>query len=220
MPFSFFLTFPALPRFTKKDVDECNIGDDAAALCDAIRAVFFLSRSIRKERTLWLSFAADRALVMMAGDALRYLGPDERSTLMLVDKAAGVLRSGPRIWTKSTPGIACLAGIDPGNALTRVAAERPGLALLAPTFTIFEPAGRPAIDFPPDLPGLAAGRGAVLAMALDGSPVGSWHGSSPATSRPEQLKYIEVKLCTGVPTLTSKILAINLIEDNARVGCT
>jgi len=210
--------FPALPRFTKKDVDAGNVNDEAAALCDAIRAVFFLSRSIRKERTLWLSFAADRALVAMDGGTLRYLGPDERSTLMMVDKAADVLRSNPATWIESTPGITCLAGIDTGNALARVARERPGLAMAAPAFTAVEPAGRPAIRYPPDLPALAADRGVVLVMALDGGPVASRAGAPPASSPPEQLKNIEINLCTGSPTLASKILAINLIEDNTRVG--
>ncbi len=218
MPFSFFLAFPALPRFSKKDVDACDIGEDAAALCDAIRAVFFLSRSIRKERTLWLSFAADRALVRMAGGTLRYLGPDERSTLMLVDKAAGALRSNPSRWVESTPGVSCMSGIDPGNALALVAGENPGLALGAPIFTAGAPAGQPAVAFPPDLPALAAGRGIVLAMALDGSPVASWAGTPSAPSRPEQLINVEVNLCTGFPALATKILAINVIEDNARVG--
>ncbi|MEX2716248.1 MAG: hypothetical protein Q6353_006565 [Candidatus Sigynarchaeum springense] len=226
MPFSFFLAFPSLPRFTKSDVDAGNIGEDAATLCDAIRAVFFLSRSIRKERTLWLSFAADRALVAMAGGALRYLGPDERSMLMLVDKASERLTLAPManawsthsVWTESTPGIKCLAGLDPGTALARVARECPGQAFVVPTFTIVEPAGLPSIVFPPDLPARVAGRGAVLVMALDGSPVTSWAGSPAASSLPEQLKNIEINLCTRSPTLASKILAINLIEDNARVG--
>ena len=216
MPFSFFLVFPALPRFTKKDVDECNIGEDAASLCDAIRAVFFLSRAIRKERTLWLSFAADRALVRMAGESLRYLGPDERSTLMLVDKAAGTLKSNPASWVESTPGMACRAGIDPGSALALVASERPGLAIVSPKFMASAPAGQAAIGFPPEIPALAAGRGIVLAMALDGSPVASWAGASPASSRPEQLINAEVNLCTRSPNLASEILAFNLIEDNAR----
>jgi hypothetical protein len=218
MPFSFFLSFPALPRFTKKDVDECNVSEDAAALCDAIRAVFFLSRSIRKERTLWFSFAADRALVRMSGCALRYLGPDERSTLMLVDKAAGVLRSSPSRWIESTPGVSCMSGIDPGNALALVAGENPGLALVAPTFTAGAPGRQPAIVFPPDLPALAAGKGILLAMALDGTPVASWPGESPASSHPEQLINANVEMSTRFPTLASKILAFNLIEDNARVG--
>ncbi|MBN2151801.1 MAG: hypothetical protein JW839_10165 [Candidatus Lokiarchaeota archaeon] len=215
MPISFFLAFPSLPRFTKDDVDAGNVGEDAAALCDAIRAVFFLSRAIRKERTLWLSFAADRALVAMAGGALRYLGPDERSTLMLVDKAAGVLRSNPGGWAESTPGVSCLAGVDPGTALSRVASEHPGLAIVAPAFTTVEPAGRPAIAFPPELPALAATRGAVLAMALDGSHAASWPGSPTASGLPEHFITADVKVTPRFPTLASRILAINLIEDNA-----
>jgi hypothetical protein len=216
MPFSFFLVFPALPRFTKKDVDACDIGEEAAILCDVIRAVYFLSRSIRKERTLWLSFAANRALVRMAGDTLRYLGPDERSTLMLIDKAADVLKANPASWVESTPGTACRAGIDPGSALALIASERPGLMLVAPTFTGGGPAGQPAITFPSDLPVLAASRGIVLAMALDGRDIASWAGASPASSRPEQLINVEVKCVVSSPTLASKILAFNVIEDNTK----
>ncbi len=216
MPFSFFLAFPALPRFTKKDVDACDVGEDAAILCDAIRAVFFLSRSIRKERTLWLSFAADRTMIKMAGDTLRYLGPDERSTLMLVDKAAGVLRSNPHSWTESTPGVVCRTGIDTGDALALVASERPKLALVAPTFTTGIPTGQPAIVFPADLPVLAANRGIVLVMALDGSNVASWAEAPPTSNRPEQLINIEVKCVVSSPTLASKILTFNVIEDNAK----
>src|SRR5271157_5089495 len=118
MPFSFFLENSATREFTKKDIDACNVSPEWSAACDAIRAVFFLSRSIRKERDAWLSFSALGMLLVLSGWSIRYLGPDERSMLMLVDKAMGALKLQSRNknstlsennWIKSTPGVRCRA---------------------------------------------------------------------------------------------------------------
>ncbi|NMC05601.1 MAG: hypothetical protein GYA24_10330 [Candidatus Lokiarchaeota archaeon] len=221
MPCSFLLSFPALPRFTKRDLDGGNIADDAAALCDAIRATFFLSRSIRKERTLWLAFAADSALVRMAGATLRYLGPDERSTLMLVDKATDVLDThpgSPGKWIESTPGVSCMPGIDPGDVLALVAADQPGRMLVDPEFVQLATGARPGIGFSPDLPALMATRDIVVAMSLDGSHAASWAGSAAASRLSEELINARILGCTGSPTLATRILAVNMIDDHASGG--
>jgi len=54
-------------------------------------------------------------------------------------------------------------------------------------------------------------------LASDGSPVATWAGAADETTLVGTLKYVEVKLCTRSPALASMILAVNVIEDNARV---
>jgi hypothetical protein len=217
MPFSFFLALPAIPRFSKKEIDEGIVSTEAAALCEAIRAAFFLSRSIRKERDLWLHFTADRALIVLHGQSLRYLGPDERSMLMLVDKARAVILHGTGGLVESTPGITCATGIDLGGALAVLIKSQGLIPLIAPRFDVQNQPGGPAMQFLPSLPGIPASQAACVLLGPACSPAPAW---SELLVAPEQLITTMVIVNRSIASHASKIMVFNMIEDNAVVGGT
>jgi hypothetical protein len=233
MPFSFFLEHDVTSKFTKKDIDACDVSPAWAATCDAIRAVFFLSRSIRKERDAWLCFPGLDMVIVFTGSSLRYLGPDERSTLMLVDKAMTALQhqsqagrttpAEPR-WIETTPGVRCraIAGLD--DALQEYATVHAGCTLFVPDFTPFDDSNRVGIAFPEEISGIAAtGRVCVILLVteeiLGNSVLSGW---TDASSRESAIKLIKapVNTKTKLDTLASKIMVFNLIEDNYRADGT
>ncbi|TFF90477.1 MAG: hypothetical protein EU548_02800, partial [Promethearchaeota archaeon] len=70
---------------------------------------FCLSYNIRKENNFYLYFLAEDFSVKFIGNELRYLGPDERSQALLLNKA---IKKGEQYtnsynqhWIESTPGI-------------------------------------------------------------------------------------------------------------------
>ena len=106
---NFILLIKELTFFTKKDVDRGRTPLDVYILCSSIRETFCLSYSIRKNNNLFLFFQKRCILVKLNGDKLRYLGPDERSQALLLEKALVKGNEEKNIlnkdWKKSTPGI-------------------------------------------------------------------------------------------------------------------
>ncbi|MFW9882628.1 MAG: hypothetical protein ACFFG0_56925, partial [Candidatus Thorarchaeota archaeon] len=65
--------------------------------------------AIRKDNILYLYFQKEHILIKFEGKGLRYLGPDERSQALLLEKALKklnrILSINDSKWEKSTPGI-------------------------------------------------------------------------------------------------------------------
>ncbi|MFX1523119.1 MAG: hypothetical protein ACFFCC_06425 [Promethearchaeota archaeon] len=106
---NFLLLVKNIPEYNKKTIDTGQTPPVIYELCSCIRESFCLSYSIRKDNNLLIFFEKDRILVNFIGDKLRYLGPDERSQALLLEKALrkakGSKISLKRIRTQSTPGI-------------------------------------------------------------------------------------------------------------------
>ncbi|HME56006.1 MAG TPA: hypothetical protein VKM55_27630 [Candidatus Lokiarchaeia archaeon] len=230
MPFSFFLENLATRGFTKKDIDACDVSPEWSAACDAIRAVFFLSRSIRKERDAWLSFPGLGMLVVLSGWSLRYLGPDERSMLMLVDKAMIALNKRPKNedgarssddWIESTPGVRCMAIPGREDALQIYARKQEECVFFLPEFTAREDSTLAGFSIPEELAGIAAAsRVCVLLGEGAAMPIPSWLAGDDQETIPERaIKLIKAPVYTKIKldTIASKIMLFNLIDDNFRV---
>lgn len=138
MPLVLFIVFESLPRVNKKLIDAGDVTRDEAALCDIVRSTFFLSHEIRGERELWCFFSKDALLARIDGQRVRYMGPDERSILMLFMKLNDRLgRSGPEnsdAWTESTPGIEFIEGISFQQGIHLLTNRYGGFPLVSPTF--------------------------------------------------------------------------------------
>ena len=106
---NFILLIKELSNYTKNDVDKGETPFDVYNLCSCIRETFCLSYAIRKNNNLYLFFQENYVLIKFKGNELRYLGPDERSQALLLEKALNKTRQDRNIddkkWIKSTPGI-------------------------------------------------------------------------------------------------------------------
>ena len=106
---NFILLIKELSNYTKIDVDKGETPLDVYNLCSSIRETFCLSYAIRKNNNLYLFFQENYVLIKFKGTELRYLGPDERSQALLLEKALNKVRKDRNIdnkqWIKSTPGI-------------------------------------------------------------------------------------------------------------------
>ncbi|MFX1324859.1 MAG: hypothetical protein ACFE8N_07875, partial [Promethearchaeota archaeon] len=105
----FLLLIEKIPEYTKKIIDAGLTPHNVYKLCSCIRETFCLSYSIRKNNDLYLYFQEDYALIIFLGNELRYLGPDERSQALLLEKALKPTKDLKNLTTKglkkSTPGI-------------------------------------------------------------------------------------------------------------------
>ncbi|MFX0031632.1 MAG: hypothetical protein ACFE9P_03130 [Candidatus Hermodarchaeota archaeon] len=103
----FLLIFEDIPFYTKKDIDKGLTPLEVYKLCSCIRETFCLSYSIRKGNNLYISLYKKLALIKFQGDKLRFLGSDERSQEILLNKAITKIYeiNMSNIWKKSTAGI-------------------------------------------------------------------------------------------------------------------
>ncbi len=106
---NFLVLIAKIIDFTKNDIDKGNTPSEMYKICSSIRTSFCLSYDIRKNNTLFLYFQEDKVLVKFEGNQLRYLGPDERSQALLLNKALNKIDQYKNLsnmdWIKSTPGI-------------------------------------------------------------------------------------------------------------------
>ena len=104
---NFVLLIHNFTKYSKKDIDKGNTPLDIYNLCSSIRETFCLSYSIRKNNNLYFYLQNSYELIKFEGKSLRFLGPDERSQALLLNKA--LLRTNQLTyfenWVKSTPGI-------------------------------------------------------------------------------------------------------------------
>ncbi len=106
---NFLLLLENISIYSKKDIDQGKTPLDVYRLCSCIRETFCLSYSIRKHNTLYLYLQKEHFLIKYQGNELRYLGPDERSQALLLEKALSNVKKGffaeNDKWKRSTPGI-------------------------------------------------------------------------------------------------------------------
>jgi len=110
------LLIKKITQYNKETIDKGLTPHNIYKLCSCIRETFCLSYSIRKDNNLYLYFQKEHILICFTGNELRYLGPDERSQALLLEKA---LNKANRIDLKtkngreqSTPGIYALKFLD------------------------------------------------------------------------------------------------------------
>jgi len=106
---NFLILLKKITDYSKKEIDKGNIPIIVYQLCSCIREAFCLSYSIRMDNNLYLYFEKEYILIRFKGKRLRYLGPDERSQALLLDKALNkarqIISPESERWEKSTPGI-------------------------------------------------------------------------------------------------------------------
>ncbi|MFX1393780.1 MAG: hypothetical protein ACFFAH_09415 [Promethearchaeota archaeon] len=106
---NFLLLIKNLVSFSKKDIDKGKTPPEIYNICSCIRETFCLSYAIRKKNNLFLFFQSEGILIKFEGNKLRYLGPDERSQVLLLKKALDKVNffnsADIEKWIKSTPGI-------------------------------------------------------------------------------------------------------------------
>jgi len=91
------------PNFSLEDIPGTSGRLDI--LCRSITSAFVLSHGIRKDVCVYLLLLGGGVpkTIVLRGETLRHLNPDERTTAALLKKAL-TLEAGPR-WTMSTSGI-------------------------------------------------------------------------------------------------------------------
>jgi len=106
---NFLLFVEKVISYDKRDIDEGRTPPLIYKICSCIREAFCLSYAIRKNNNVYLYFQKDHVLIKFVGKELRYLGPDERSQALLLEKALKKQTTSNLAvedkWIKSTPGI-------------------------------------------------------------------------------------------------------------------
>ena len=98
-----------IPHYSKLIIDKGYTPQKVYEICSCVREAFCLSYSIRKVNNLYLYLEEEFILIKFEGSNLRYLGPDELSQALLLEKALIKVRTNVSnnngLWIKSTPGI-------------------------------------------------------------------------------------------------------------------
>jgi len=98
-----------ISKFTKDNIDKGKTPLDIYNLCSIIRESFCCSYAIRKDNNLYIYIDSTHILIKFEGNSLRYLGSDERSQALLLNKALDKIIGAEKInfrgMQKSTPGI-------------------------------------------------------------------------------------------------------------------
>jgi len=103
---NFLILSKKLIKYGKKDIDQGKTPPEIYTLCSCIREVFCLSYALRKKNNLYLYFFENHLGVKFIGRELRYLGSDERSQALLLNKAIKKYNENKNSnWIRSTPGI-------------------------------------------------------------------------------------------------------------------
>ncbi|MFO7794873.1 MAG: hypothetical protein ACQERB_00445 [Promethearchaeati archaeon] len=103
---NFLLLSKRIVNFDKNVIDQGNTPPKIYKICSCIRDTFCLSYSIRKNNNLYLYFVENHYAIKLIGSELRYLGSDERSQALLLNKAINLLQKRHEDdWIASTPGI-------------------------------------------------------------------------------------------------------------------
>ncbi len=105
---NFLLLIESISDYSKKDIDIGRTPLDIYRLSSCIRETFCLSYNLRKENNLFLYIQKNHHLIEFKGKKLKYLGPDERSETLLLEKVLGKIKQSIIYedgWRKSTPGI-------------------------------------------------------------------------------------------------------------------
>ena len=105
----FLLYYETIPDYNKGEIDKGATPPEIYKICSCIREAFCLSYGIRKTVNLYLYIHDKKVLIKFLGKKLRYLGPDERSQALLLNKALEKAHRNSKLkndnWSESTPGI-------------------------------------------------------------------------------------------------------------------
>jgi len=105
---NFLLLIENISDYSKKEIDIGRTPLDVYRLSCCIRETFCLSYSLRKDNNLFLYIQKEHHLIKFKGKKLKYLGPDERSETLLLEKVLDKRKESIIYddgWRKSTPGI-------------------------------------------------------------------------------------------------------------------
>ena len=106
---NFLFFIEDIPDYSKKDIDNGHTPLNVYQVCSIIRESFCCSYSIRKDNNLYIYIDSTHILIKFEGNSLRYLGSDERSQALLLNKALDKINGAEKInfkgMQKSTPGI-------------------------------------------------------------------------------------------------------------------
>jgi len=113
---NFLLVYEKKVEYNKATIDSGDTPRRVYEICSCIRETFCLSYSIRKNNNFLIYFQNKHILITFLGQELRYLGPDERSQALLLEKAMkkaeGIEFEDYNKRIKSTPGIYVLKFAD------------------------------------------------------------------------------------------------------------
>ncbi len=103
------LLIEEIVNYSKLDIDKGITPPIIYKICSCVRETFCLSYSIRKDNNFYLFFQEEHILIKFEGKRLRFLGPDERSQALLLEKILHKMQKDTDLnnlgWIKSTPGI-------------------------------------------------------------------------------------------------------------------
>ncbi len=106
---NFLIITKTIPDYSKHDIDFGNTPKIVIQLCLCLKEAFFLAYKIRKYVNFYIYIEESEILIKFEGKTLRYLGPDERSQSLLLEKALKMScykdSISPMMFIKSTPGI-------------------------------------------------------------------------------------------------------------------
>ncbi|MEJ2294529.1 MAG: hypothetical protein P8Y23_07135 [Candidatus Lokiarchaeota archaeon] len=106
----FLLIVEDISKYSKSEINEGKTPSDVYTICSCIRNVFCLSYSIRKQNIFFIYIIKNNLMIKFEGITLKYLGPDERSQSLLLNKALNrldekIIIENNNNWLQSTPGI-------------------------------------------------------------------------------------------------------------------
>ena len=129
------------PEMSRKEINEGNLSRDALTAENCVRSSLFTSYGLRRDSKLIFYQAQSGKLILIEGDKLRYMGPNERSISILLSMSAKKLLSGDLEQNQvSSPGITIVKSdivqsiIRQGNSLL-LYQSREGLDLRTVKFT-------------------------------------------------------------------------------------
>jgi tRNA pseudouridine-54 N-methylase len=106
---NFLILIESILNYSKHDIDLGHTPKIIIQLCLCLKEAFFLTKKIRKCVNFYIYIIENEILIKFEGKKLKYLGPDERSQSILLEKALQknflIKNSNSNIFIKSTPGI-------------------------------------------------------------------------------------------------------------------
>ncbi len=88
----FSVVLNSISAINKRKLDLGFVDNTISRLGACIRAAFFLSNGIRKDTVLYIIVKDEIYTIKLVGSELRYLGPDIRSTSLLLMKVLGEVK--------------------------------------------------------------------------------------------------------------------------------
>ncbi len=208
---NFLLLIKNISEYSKKDIDKGETPYDVYILCACIREAFCLSYAIRKDNNLYFYLQEKYTLIKFSGNKLRYLGPDERSQTLLLEKALTKANQEFNIrdkkWVKSTPGIFIKRFFDDNSFLSFYKSIRK-----EKSYIIVDPNKNPDKEI-----NSTNSKNDLLEIMEDNFYIIPTYSISKENSKTielfKELKNIKILSLSKVKSLENKILYINFKKD-------